>query len=155
MSALLQCVTCGKDVSSTAEKCPHCGEPSFRGDSQEQSKSKNAEYAEFHLFLIKGRVGRLRYFAYSMVILLLQVGILAIAASEFRHGGNEETAVVFIVMILAVFQFMLIIQRLHDFNLSGLFVILLLVPIANLFMLLALLFVSGTDGPNRFGLPSR
>jgi predicted nucleic acid-binding Zn-ribbon protein len=51
---LLQCVTCGKDVSSEAKKCPHCGELKFGG------------YSEFHLFSIQGRVGRMRYFAYSL-----------------------------------------------------------------------------------------
>jgi hypothetical protein len=31
MAVLLKCVTCGGAVSENAEKCPHCGEPSFVG----------------------------------------------------------------------------------------------------------------------------
>jgi hypothetical protein len=42
---------------------------------------------------------------------------------------------------------MLTIQRSHDFNMSGWFSLLALVPLVNLIFW----FIPGTDGPNRFG----
>jgi uncharacterized membrane protein YhaH (DUF805 family) len=127
----------------------------------EQSKSKNAEYAEFRLFSTTGRIGRIRYFVYSLGITLLQLGIFVIA----RQSGNATIeGIMFIILWFIVgINLILTVQRLHDVNInvwfiSGLFILGWLVPITRVLLLLlfVLLFViPGTDGPNRFGLPSK
>jgi hypothetical protein len=43
------------------------------------------------------------------------------------------------------------IQRCHDCDKSGWLVLLMLVPLLNMFFALYLTFMPGTDGPNRFG----
>jgi hypothetical protein len=48
---------------------------------------------------------------------------------------------------MVVISIMLTIQRSHDFNMSGWFALLWLVPLANF----AFWFVPGTDGENRYG----
>ncbi|MFW1817695.1 DUF805 domain-containing protein, partial [Acinetobacter guillouiae] len=47
----------------------------------------------------------------------------------------------------------MIIRRLHDRNKSGLFILLLLIPIVQFLMLLYLLFARGCNRTNRFGHP--
>ena len=44
------------------------------------------------------------------------------------------------------------VKRFHDLDQSGWRVLLMAVPIVNIFVGLVLLFKAGTDGPNRFGL---
>jgi hypothetical protein len=51
--------------------------------------------------------------------------------------------------LLIAIQFLLTIQRCHDFNVSGWFCLLLLLPPLNLLFW----FIPGTSGPNRFGPP--
>ena len=53
--------------------------------------------------------------------------------------------VAYIAMI--VISIMLTIQRSHDFNMSGWFSLLALVPLVNMIFW----FIPGSDGPNRFG----
>ena len=54
------------------------------------------------------------------------------------------------VVIGAIFA----IRRCHDFNASGWWILLILVPIANFVLALVLLFKRGTDGANNHG-PAR
>jgi type IV pilus assembly protein PilA len=51
---------------------------------------------------------------------------------------------------MLVIGFMLTIQRCHDFDMSGWLSLLVLVPLVNLMFW----FIPGTDGPNRYGLPT-
>jgi len=54
---------------------------------------------------------------------------------------------------MVVNSFSLIIQRLHDFNLNGWFLLLWLVPIINSIFSLLLVAIPGTRGTNQFGPP--
>lgn len=42
-------------------------------------------------------------------------------------------------------------KRLHDLDKSGWFILLMLVPLVNLALLIYILFVDGTPGPNQYG----
>lgn len=61
----------------------------------------------------------------------------------FTEGG--------IFLFLFVPQIALAVRRLHDFNQSGWWAVLLFVPGVNLLFLLALMAIPGTEGENRFG----
>ncbi len=52
---------------------------------------------------------------------------------------------------IALFFTLLTIQRFHDFNESGWFVLALLIPVVNMFLLIILWLTQGTQDPNNFG----
>ena len=97
------------------------------------------------LFSVAGRIGRARYIAYSLGIMLLLGMVGGVLSMVIGVAGIG-------IAYLAIFivSFMLTIQRCHDFNSSGWFSLLIFVPLVNLMFW----FVPGTDGPNRFGPPT-
>jgi uncharacterized membrane protein YhaH (DUF805 family) len=96
------------------------------------------------VFSVSGRIGRVRYLAYSIALYFL-CGFAAMLLM-FIHpvAGLLPYAVMFVHL------FMLTIQRCHDFDMSGWLSLLVLVPLLNLMFLL----VPGTDGANRYGGPT-
>jgi len=97
---------------------------------------------EVKILSVSGRVGRVRYIVYTigLSVLLMAVGILL---SLVTAGMAIFPAYIAILVL----QFMLTIQRCHDFNASGWLSILVLVPLVGLLFW----FVPGTDGSNRWG----
>ena len=108
------------------------------GDAAEQ-------FQPVKLFAVSGRIGRARYVTYSMLASMFIMFVAGIGAALLGKVGVVLLGVGYIAMF--VFQIMLTIQRSHDFNMSGWFSLLALVPLLNLLFW----FVPGTDGPNRFG----
>lgn len=120
------------------------------------------EYGTVKAFSVSGRLGRLRYIAFSIALLLitwlgssLLAGIIAAIMTLAVSKDAAMTAVWVMAAIIygALFigSFMLAIQRLHDFDSSGWLTLLLLVPLVNVIFGFILWFVPGTDGENRFG----
>ena len=105
------------------------------GDAAEQ-------YQEVRLFATSGRIGRVRYIAYGMVINLL-FGILGALLSAVLGQFGLILAWIAIIVV----GFMLTIQRCHDFNTTGWLSILMLIPLVNLIFW----FIPGTDGENDYG----
>ena len=101
-----------------------------------------------------GRIGRLRFLAYSLALYALvalasfALGLLA----AFASGGSEvaTTAVVAVtVLAYTVAGVTLVIQRSHDMNLSGWWSLAALIPLVSLVWV----FKGGTRGVNRWGAP--
>jgi uncharacterized membrane protein YhaH (DUF805 family) len=108
------------------------------GDAAEQ-------FQPVKLFAVSGRIGRARYITYSMLVSLALI-LPAMALMALSPGlGLFVLAIAYIATF--VMSIMLTIQRSHDFNMTGWFSLLVFVPLANL----VFWFISGTDGPNRFG----
>jgi uncharacterized membrane protein YhaH (DUF805 family) len=130
------------------------------------------------LFTWKGRLGRLRYFLYSLASLLL-IGLgfvpVALEIGYLQVPGTDPSAcaILFIVAGFGVAMWIgivTLIRRLHDLNLSGWWLFatflsslfagspsLIVQIIAGLFSLgwgVYLTCVAGTPGDNRFG-PAR
>jgi uncharacterized membrane protein YhaH (DUF805 family) len=97
------------------------------------------------VFSVSGRIGRARYILYTMGLPMLIMLPAAFVSGFLGQAGVAVLAVAWVVLV--VLSFMLTIQRSHDFNMSGWFSLLWLVPLANF----AFWFIPGTDGPNRFG----
>lgn len=97
---------------------------------------------ELKLFSPTGRIGRIRYLAYSMGLSFLVLAIAGILAAVI---GPWLIGLGYLVMLYL--QVMLAIKRSHDFNTSGWLSLITFIPVANLIFL----FVPGTDGANRFG----
>lgn len=100
------------------------------------------------LFSASGRIGRARYIAYGFGLYLLSMLAGVVGARLFGEVGAVLATVAWVAM--AVLGVMLTVQRCHDFNVTGWFALLIVVPLANL----VFLFIPGTDGPNRFGAPT-
>jgi uncharacterized membrane protein YhaH (DUF805 family) len=103
------------------------------------------EFQAVKLFAVSGRIGRARYIVYSILLSLVIMFVVGLGAAFLGPVGVALLVVGYIAMF--VLQIMLTIQRSHDFNMSGWFSLLALVPLVNMLFW----FVPGTDGPNRFG----
>jgi uncharacterized membrane protein YhaH (DUF805 family) len=110
------------------------------------------EYQPVKTFSAAGRIGRARYIGYSIGWALLVgmcAGVIAAATGKAGGGGLGMLVIFAAYATLIVVQFLLTIQRCHDFNTTGWVSLLILIPLVNLLFW----FIPGTDGPNRFGAP--
>ena len=109
-------------------------------------------YSEVDLFSTDGRIGRKRYFLYSVVLPFILFWSLASIAGVLVHMGSVATLASYVILGLAglAMIFMLVrltIQRCHDFNKSGWLSVLAVIPFANIVFAL----VPGTNGLNQYG----
>lgn len=109
---------------------------------------------ELKVFSIQGRIGRLRYLAWSlalvgvaMLVAALCVGVLSVSLVA---GGLLGTIalVAFVVVSIQIGA-----QRLHDAGWSAWLLLLNLVPVVGSFFPLLMMAVPGNTGPNRYGPP--
>lgn len=119
------------------------------------------ELYEPNIFSFNGRIGRLRYLAYSFAVnfVLMLVMIPLMGATAFVGGAaGPESMGVLGMVAMAVFYIVTIVisvmfskRRLNDLNRSGWWFLLFIVPIVNLLLAIYLIFFPGTDGSNNFG----
>lgn len=111
-------------------------------------------FGELNVFTIDGRIGRLRYLAWSLVLMFAcagVMGVVAIAAGISEVLGGILGIAVLIGMLVVSVQ--IGVQRLHDIGWSGWLLLLNIVPIVNSVFWLLMLVVPGSQGANRFGSP--
>jgi uncharacterized membrane protein YhaH (DUF805 family) len=113
-------------------------------DSKSASQMTTAlpGYSKVEAFSPSGRMSRVRYFAYSLNLGFL-ITAVGLAASVFIGYIGIILALVALVAMLMLFS----VQRCHDFNRSGWFAVLALVPLVGL----ALYCIPGTVGNNNWG----
>jgi len=106
----------------------------------------SAEYSRINIWSLKGRLGRVRYIAYS-----IGFGLLTNMASTaaVTLGGETVGLVLFFAALAAggCIHVLLSVQRAHDFNTTGWLAVLALIPLLNFIFW----FVPGTPSENRFG----
>jgi uncharacterized membrane protein YhaH (DUF805 family) len=111
---------------------------------------------------VEGRIGRLRYLAWSMVLTLVTLPIIGIfALIALGLVGADSTSGLIIGGIVAVFLFLALaivsilfsVQRLHDIGWSGWLWLLTLVPFVGGFFPFVIMIVPGNTGANRYGPP--
>ncbi len=103
--------------------------------------------------LINKRINRVTHIAmYSVMLALASLASFIVGGLEF-HYVNNGVDIMFIVaaVILTPSVIVISIMRLHDLNFSGWWVLSFVVPLLGLIVWLALFFVPGTEGKNRFG----
>ncbi len=108
-----------------------------------------------------GRINRLRYFTCGWLnfllifVIWLFVGLIGGFITAVISEGLGEFVIFagggLMSLPLNVANYMLVIRRLHDFNLTGWFALILLIPYVNALFGLLLLFVPGTNGANHYG----
>ncbi|MGY2378061.1 DUF805 domain-containing protein [Pseudomonas sp. SDO524_S393] len=120
------------------------------------------EYATLKVFTIHGRIGRLRYLAWTLVLtvaMLVASGIIATAG--FAVATASPTAGIILGSLLGFALFVALlwvsvqiaVQRLHDLGWSGWLWFLNLVPLVNSIFPLLLLVLPGNTGANQYGAP--
>jgi len=126
------------------------------------SKVQDAEveFCSLKLFSFQGRIGRIRYLAYSMGVTLLfylvfgiVVGIATVALPESAQTLVMGLAMTVFVIVVFVFMGMLLVRRLHDLDHSAWMMLILLIPLVGSLFSLYLMFAPGTRGDNRFDNP--
>lgn len=128
---------------------------------QSNLELETEEYGEIRLFSSQGRMGRLRYMAYSFSIVYGSLFLAALLVFAFPNLLNSSTHRVDAVLVIIGLFFLslmfvpllLTIQRLHDMNINGLFILLFIIPLLNAALVLALMFIPGSAKHNRFGAP--
>lgn len=112
------------------------------------------EFGELHVFSVKGRIGRLRYLAWSVSLTLLATVALIIAGAGYSLTPSLGVLLIAVAIIGAiVVGIQISVQRLHDIGWSGWLFLLALVPYLGSIFNLIILLIPGSKGPNRFGPP--
>lgn len=110
---------------------------------------------ELKLFSAKARIGRMRYIAWTIgLMLILQLfGLLIGVLGGFAgvDAGSMSIGAGVLAMIPSLlFGVLWASQRAHDFNASGWLAILVFVPLVNLIFW----FIPGSKGANNYGPPA-
>lgn len=107
-------------------------------------------FGELNYRSAKGRIGRMRYLAYSFGGSLVH-GVLAGLAMAILSFSDTLSLIVQIALYIALVVFTVLnsIKRCHDLNISGWWCLTLVVPVLGLLFI----FAPGTKGGNRFGPP--
>jgi len=114
-----------------------------------------AIYGPLKVMTVQGRIGRLRYLAWSMGIMLAVYAALIVClglltVSKFLAIG--AIAIVLAAMITTHVQ--IGVQRLHDAGWTGWTYLLVLVPFVGLIFSIAMLVMPGNPGVNQYGPPA-
>jgi len=106
------------------------------------------EYQEIRMWSASGRIGRLRYLAYSTGAWLLVGALAGVLAAVLDPSLAMVVAAVAYIAAL-VFGVLTAIQRSHDMDWSGWTVLLTIIPFVGLIWL----FKPGSKGSNEYGAP--
>lgn len=112
------------------------------------------EFGELKPFGVTGRIGRLRYLAWSLVLILVMAPALGIAA--LGMGISDTVGIILIAgvtLAMVVVSVQIGVQRLHDIGWSGWLYLLNLVPVVGSVFPLLMLLIPGNAGANRYGPP--
>ncbi|WP_416758497.1 DUF805 domain-containing protein [Pseudomonas sp. BNK-6] len=121
------------------------------------------QYATLNVFSFEGRIGRLRYLAWTLVLTVAMLAVIGVgaffgilSAAMFNSTlltvlGITGGAVVFIGFIVVSIQ--ISVQRLHDLGWSGWLWLLNFVPIVGSVFPLVLMVSPGSNVANRYGAP--
>lgn len=120
------------------------------------------EYAPLKPFGVEGRIGRLRFLAWSMVLSLVTIAVvgvfaliaLALVSTDSTAGLIIGGILAFVLCVVFLIATILIsVQRLHDVGWSGWLWLLNLVPFVGSFFPLLLVVLPGSGVANRYGAP--
>ena len=111
-------------------------------------------YGDLKVFSLQGRIGRVRYLAWTFVLVLLALPALFVAG--IFMGVSEGLGWVAMIAVGATFMLVSVqigVQRLHDLGWSGWLWLLNLVPVVNSVFPLLMAVIPGNREANRYGAP--
>lgn len=121
-----------------------------------------AAFSALKPFSFKGRIGRLRYLAWTMALTLVTLGIgsvfssfgFSLLRSDATNGLIVAGLLAFVVVVvIAVLGILFTVQRLHDIGWSGWLWLLTLVPVVGSFFPFVIMAMPGNATANRYGAP--
>lgn len=119
-------------------------------------------FAPLKAFSFEGRIGRLRFLAWTMALTLVTLAVgsvlavfgLALISTDSTAGLILGGLLVFILVVaLAFVSIQFFVQRLHDIGWSGWLWLLNLVPFVGSFFPFVIMVVPGNATANRYGAP--
>ena len=119
---------------------------------------------------LEGRFGRLSFigwyaflniiFFFASIALSLVSGMFSLTTlsldnQQFVNAvtGLAGLGYLLLVVFYIYFYIVVVARRLHDLDKSGWLMLLILIPVVNIFFIFYLLLAAGTPGHNRFGVP--
>jgi uncharacterized membrane protein YhaH (DUF805 family) len=125
---------------------------------QAKVSDRGHEYGELKVFSFRGRIGRLRYLAYSFgigVAAIFGFGLLVAMVAPMANQAMSAILPLYglLIIFLLVTGAMFGAQRLHDLDKSAWMYLLMILPIVGAIFALYLMFAPGTNGANRYGNP--
>ncbi|MHA6124997.1 DUF805 domain-containing protein [Pseudomonas fluorescens group sp. PF-1] len=151
------------NLSDVRDHAPAATEPdSPYAPPQADVAERVPEYAPLKPFGVEGRIGRLRFLAWSMVLSLVTIAVVGVfALSALALVSTDSTAGLIVGGILAfilcvaflIATILITVQRLHDVGWSGWLWLLNLVPFVGSFFPLLLVVLPGSGVANRYGAP--
>ncbi|TBU76427.1 DUF805 domain-containing protein [Phytopseudomonas daroniae] len=110
------------------------------------------QVGELKVTSFRGRIGRMRYLAWSLVLMFaFAVVIAALSAVTLLSETLGGILIIGASIGMLVISVQIGVQRLHDMGWTGWLWLLNLVPIVNSVFWIIMLVVPGTVGSNRFG----
>jgi uncharacterized membrane protein YhaH (DUF805 family) len=114
------------------------------------------EFSELNLFSVQGRIGRLRFLAWTLVSLLVAVAVAGVIAISLFTGEHFMLGGLFGMVAVLAYLYVNItisVQRLHDLGWSGWLWLLNLVPLVGSVFPILIMVMPGNTGANRYGAP--
>lgn len=112
------------------------------------------EVGELNIWGIEGRIGRMRYVAWSMVFMFAMLPAVLVCALAFKVspwlGGLLGIVAGIGAMVVGL---QISIKRLHDIGWSGWLLLIGLIPLVGSIFQLLTFVMPGSKGSNRFGAP--
>jgi uncharacterized membrane protein YhaH (DUF805 family) len=108
-------------------------------------------------FGFRGRIDRKAFLLGGLAMMVITMFVLyRVSLAEQLERGLDFWSTIFAVVIFVSLwcQAALAAKRLHDMNQPGLFAVTMFVPVLNFFAFIALCFMKGTPGGNKFGADS-
>ena len=106
------------------------------------------EFQEIRMWSPSGRIGRLRYLAYSTGASIL-AGLAAGAATAVLGEAGAGIVVIVAYIVAVVFGVITTIKRSHDMDWNGWTALLTIIPLVALIWM----FKPGSEGTNSYGAP--
>ncbi len=103
-----------------------------------------------NVFKLPNRINRVKCFALTGIYTCLIVPIIFILKTPVSNMLILVTSIIIFIMLF-VMLLLIDIKRLHDFNCSGWFLLLNLIPVIGGIFDLFIFFMPGSKGNNRFG----
>lgn len=112
------------------------------------------DYADLRPFGVEGRIGRLRYLAWSISLMAAAMAVFGVVAIGFQLSQVFGAILgVLALVAMAVVSVQIGVQRLHDIGWSGWLLLVNLVPVVGSVFSIMMLVVPGSAAANRFGPP--
>ena len=150
MGGLVYCHDCFRSFDPATPLCPQCGAARTRieNGSVTDGAGHLLTVCIDRYVLCRGRAARKEFWRFSIVTMLIGFGADLVDAG-WVDGSPILGAVSGLVFLVPAVS--MAVRRLHDLDLSGRWLWIILVPLAGVVMLMIWDISRGTEGANRFG----